>query len=256
MQRFISRDYNYSQSRPHTRNLQAEGRELQLDVSVGGTYSHWPPSNPRKLSTYQSASRFDATSFNYSEAKMTTRIHPISRVLATAAALTATAILAGCVEAPPRVYREPPPQPNTDVYAYPQQGQTAQQQDRDRYDCHLWAVGQSGFDPSAPGVPPHDRVRVVSAGPPPGAGTAVGAIAGAIFGAAVSGPRNAGVGALVGAVAGGAIGNASEQAQAQANAQQAVNVQDARANAIMEQKATNYRRAIGACLEGRGYTVK
>lgn len=173
------------------------------------------------------------------------------------AALTCVA-LTGCVEGPPpRPYRAPPPPPpraNTDVYAYPQQGQTAEQQDRDRYDCHLWAVKQTGFDPSAPGVPPHERVRVVAA-PPSGAGTAVGAIAGAILGAAIAGPRNAGFGAVAGGITGAAVGNASDQAQAAANSQVVVQ-QDARQAAAMEQQATNYRRAISACLEARGYTVK
>ncbi len=185
-------------------------------------------------------------------------MHPISRVLALSA-LASMVFLAGCVVPPPprRVHAPPPPPPqaNTDVFAYPQQNQSPEQQDRDRYDCHLWAVKQSGFDPSAPGVPPHERVRVVSAGPPPGAGTAVGAIAGAIIGAAVSGPRDAGFGAVVGAVTGGAIGNASDQAQAQAN-QQVIVSQDSRQAAVLEQKASNYRRAIGACLDARGYSVK
>ena len=54
-----------------------------------------------------------------------------------------------------------------------------QQLDRDRYDCHVWAVKQSGFDPSQPGVPAGQRV-VVEPATPPGANTAVGAIAGAI----------------------------------------------------------------------------
>ncbi len=191
---------------------------------------------------------------------MSTRMHKIPRAFALSA-LTSIVFLTGCVVPPPqrpaRPYREvpPPPQANTDVFAYPQQNQSPEQQDRDRYDCHLWAVKQTGFDPSAPGVPPHERVRVVSAGPPPGAGTAVGAIAGAILGAAVSRPRDAGAGAIVGAIAGGAIGNASDQAQAQAN-QQVVTTQDSRQSAAMEQKASNYRRAIGACLEARGYSVK
>ena len=209
-------------------------------------------------------------SFNPLEAQMTNRtqapmtmprVLQISRVVAAAAILAGASLLAGCVEPPPprphRVVREvpPPPQPNTDVYAYPLQNQTAEQQDRDRYDCHLWAVKQTGFDPSAPNVPPHERVRVVSAGPPPGAATAVGAVAGAILGAAVSRPRDAGAGAIVGAIAGGAIGNASEQAQAAQN-QQVVVSADARQSAVMEQKASNYRRAIGACLDARGYSVK
>ena len=36
----------------------------------------------------------------------------------------------------------------TDVVAYPSRGQSSDQQGRDRYECHQWAVNQSGFDPS------------------------------------------------------------------------------------------------------------
>jgi len=35
-----------------------------------------------------------------------------------------------------------------DVIAYPAKGQSAEQQSRDRYECHSWAVSQSGFDPA------------------------------------------------------------------------------------------------------------
>jgi len=190
---------------------------------------------------------------------MSTRINKASFTVLGISVLGSALLLGGCVEAPPprpvRTYQEVAPQPNTDVFAYPQRNQTAEQQDRDRYDCHVWAVKQTGFDPSAPGVPPHERVRVVSGGRPSGAGTAVGAIAGALLGAAIAGPRDAGFGAVAGAVAGGAIGNASDQAQAQSD-QQVVVTRDARQAAAMEQGASNYRRAIGACLEGRGYSVK
>ncbi len=46
--------------------------------------------------------------------------------------------------------------PQDDLYAYPQAGQSAQQQSSDRYECHKWATGQSGFDPTQTGggVPP------------------------------------------------------------------------------------------------------
>ena len=40
-----------------------------------------------------------------------------------------------------------PPQSN-DLYAYPKNGQSEQQQATDRYECHSWAAGQSGFDPT------------------------------------------------------------------------------------------------------------
>ena len=36
------------------------------------------------------------------------------------------------------------------IYIYPNQGQSAQQQSRDRYECHSWAVQQTGVDPTAP----------------------------------------------------------------------------------------------------------
>ena len=35
-----------------------------------------------------------------------------------------------------------------DVVAYPARGQGPDQQSRDRYECHRWAVGESGFDPA------------------------------------------------------------------------------------------------------------
>ncbi len=36
----------------------------------------------------------------------------------------------------------------TDVIAYPKSGQSADQQANDKYECHSWAVTQSGFDPT------------------------------------------------------------------------------------------------------------
>jgi hypothetical protein len=193
----------------------------------------------------------------------------ITRAALRCAAVGAVAVLlAGCVEAPPPRPAPPPappppaaPPPNTDVYAYPLHGQPPQQQDRDHYECSQWATQQTAFDPSAPGVPPHERVRVVSAGPPPGTGTAVGAVTGAIIGAAISRPWEAATGALAGAVVGGAIGSVSDSANAQANAANAQQahaaaMQDRRAYAAQEQKAANYRRAISACLDARGYSVR
>jgi hypothetical protein len=173
--------------------------------------------------------------------------------------LAAAALLAGCVEQPQprRVYQAPPPPPRTDVYAYPTQGQTPEQTDRDRYDCHEWAVKQANFDPSAPGTPPHDRV-VVAAGPPPGTNTAIGAVAGAILGAVIAGPRNSGFGAVAGGITGAAIGSSGDAANAEAQHQQiqSARAQDARQTAAMDQRASDYRRAVSACLEGRGYSVK
>ncbi len=41
-----------------------------------------------------------------------------------------------------------------DLIIYPKNGQTADQQAADRYECHTWAKGQTGFDPTQPGGGP------------------------------------------------------------------------------------------------------
>jgi hypothetical protein len=199
---------------------------------------------------------------------MMNRSQTIRRATLACVALACVAgLLAGCVTAPPPRPMPPPPPPpaapppSTDVYAYPLHNQPPEQVDRDRYECSTWATQQTGFDPSAPGVPPHDRVRVVSAGPPPGTNTAIGAVAGAILGAVIAPRWQAAPAALAGAVIGGAVGSTADAANAQTNmanaqAAQAAAVQDRRAAAAQEQKAADYRRAIGACLDARGYSVR
>jgi hypothetical protein len=172
--------------------------------------------------------------------------------------------LAGCAVEPPRTVAAPPPPPppSTQVYFYPAQGRpapSAEQQDRDRYECNTWAVQQSGFDPSQATVPPHERVVVVAQAPPPGSGVALGAVTGAVLGAAFSNPWHAGSGALIGALAGAAVGGAAEaEGTAEANRIEAQPVADnngARA-AAYERGAMNFRRAMSACLEARGYVVQ
>ena len=155
-----------------------------------------------------------------------------------------------------------PPPPSTEVYVYPSRGQTPEQLDRDRYECHAWAVKQSNFDPSEARVAPHQRVQVVAMPPPQGNDVAAGAVTGGVLGAIVSRPRDAGAGALIGAIAGAAIGAASESSKQQ-QVEQIQRAHDERSSqaasqaaANLEQQASGYRRAIGACLEGRGYTVK
>jgi hypothetical protein len=45
--------------------------------------------------------------------------------------------------------------PSDDVFIYPKNGQSEEQQGKDKYECHKWASDQSGFDPtqSGGGVP-------------------------------------------------------------------------------------------------------
>jgi hypothetical protein len=90
-----------------------------------------------------------------------------------------------------------------DIYAYPAKGQSQAQQDRDRYECHSWAVKQTGFDPSRAQAsasepspsnqPPPPQGQIVRAA---GRGAALGAVGGAIT-------RDAGKGAAAGAAMGG-----------------------------------------------------
>ena len=177
----------------------------------------------------------------------------LHRSLRTMGGLVVMGAFAGCVSEP--VSLVPVGPPDTTVYFYPSRNQPSAQQDRDKYECHLWAVQQSGFDPSSPSTPPHLRTVMV-AGPPPGAGIAAGAVTGAVVGAAVSRPWEAGAGALVGAIAGAAIGGAAESAATdQAREQAEANANNARA-AALEHHASDYRRAMTACLEGRGYMVR
>ena len=155
--------------------------------------------------------------------------------------VVALAACVGCVSEPASrsVPVPPPPPPDTNVYFYPARGQPLQQQDRDKYECNTWAVQQSGFDPSAPNVPPHLRVAV-SGGPPPGAGVAAGAVTGAVLGAVVAPPWQAGPGALVGALAGATIGGIAENAAAERTREQlAANVSSAQA-AQLEQEASTH----------------
>jgi Glycine zipper 2TM domain len=178
-------------------------------------------------------------------------------------------VLASCAEAPARpapvrrAHAPPPavepasPPVSTQVYVYPTSGQSPDRVSRDRYECYLWAVKQSGFDPSQPHLAPHQRVEVVSM-PPQGSDTVAGAATGAILGAVIANPHDAAAGALGGAIVGGALGAASDASRA-AQAKQIQQRYDQRNNAQsarIEEQASGYRRALTACLEGRGYTVK
>lgn len=126
---------------------------------------------------------------------------------------------------------------------YPAKGQSSQQQSKDDGECYVWAKQSTGIDPAARGQasPPQqsgpggERVR----------GAARGALGGAAIGAiAGDAGEGAGVGAVLGTMAGGRqarMNQATQQQQAQAAQQQNINT---------------FYRAYGACMEGRGYTIK
>ena len=181
----------------------------------------------------------------------------LARPLVLATLATGALALGGCATVPD-TWDDPPPAtavPDTRVYVYPAAGQGDAQMDRDRYECHLWAVKQTGFDPGSPDLAPHQRVQVVE-GPPPGSGAAAGAVAGAILGAATSGPRDSGAGMLFGAVTGALLGNAVEESGRQEARERAMDRARSQARYGLEEQASNYRRAISACLQGRQYTIR
>jgi hypothetical protein len=159
-------------------------------------------------------------------------------------------LLSACVTPPPRTYAVPAPPPQR-VFVYPAHGQSPEQTERDRYECHTWAVQQTGVDPSR-STNAYERV-IVQPSTPPGANAVGGAIAGAIIGSIIGGPRNAGAGLVLGGATGAIVGSAADaNAQQQARmTQQQINETAAEGRA----RADSYRRAIGACLQGRGYTV-
>jgi hypothetical protein len=167
-------------------------------------------------------------------------------------------LLAAC--APPMVrtvvHEDPMPIP-TQVYFYPKHNQSAVQQDKDRYQCYLWARKQTGFDPSEPGLAPHQRLQVLP-DPDPGHDTAVGVFTGAILGAMLTDGHDPVGGAVSGAMAGAIMGMSSdiERQQVAARVQAHYDRQTAQERVALERQAADYRRALTACLVGRGYSVR
>ncbi len=130
-------------------------------------------------------------------------------------------------------------------YIYPAKGQSPETQKQDEYECHVWASGQTGYDPTR-----SEQAASTSTSGSGGSGTgralARGAATGAVVGAATD--NKVGASAVAGAAIGGAVNKGSTQRAAQKSQQQAA--------AELQTKKNEYARARSACLEGRGYTVK
>jgi len=173
----------------------------------------------------------------------------------------AIAALAGCAtttEPSPPFLPAPHPvaaRPQPEVFAYPRNGQSQEQQKRDRFECHEWANGQTGVDPTRASTITPAPVKA-EAVPAPGFDTAVLAITGALIGATVANPRNAGAGAVAGAMVGGTLGAISDSNR-QAEAQRTAEYDSYRhQEQVATHRGNDYRRALTACLEGRGYSVR
>ena len=138
---------------------------------------------------------------------------------------------------------------------YPAQGQSAEQMERDRFECYTWARDQSGFDPM-------DRPRATE--PPPqreaggsvAGGAARGGLLGAGAGAAIGAiAGDAGRGAAIGAISGGLFGGARRHEQASADQRRQENWEREQV-ANWERGRAEYNRFFRACMEGRGYSVQ
>ncbi len=135
-----------------------------------------------------------------------------------------------------------------ELMVFPNEGQSAEQQQQDEFFCYGWSRDQSGFDPMAPPTatqpPPQESSSSGSVGRGLVAGAAVGAVAG-------SSSRDTRKGALAGATVGGM--RRADQNQKDKQARQQWEQEQA---AIYQESRNRYNRAYAACMEGKNYTVR
>lgn len=135
------------------------------------------------------------------------------------------------------------------LFVYPQKQQNATLQTKDEGECYSSAKQHSGIDPANLAA----STQAANAQQTPKGGGAKGAAGGAAGGAAIGAiAGNAGQGAAIGATAGALHGRrkqkkAAKQAQKQAEQQQAT---------AQQQNLDIFKRAMSACLDARGYSVK
>jgi hypothetical protein len=163
------------------------------------------------------------------------------------------------------------PAQSIDMFAFPKNGQSADQQLKDESECYGAAKQRTGIDAQAP--PPKglseeekkaqqqqaaDNAQQMYGGRLRGAarGAAGGAAIGAIAGDAGAG---AGAGAVAGTMRGGmAQRQANAQSKQQAAAQTAAAQKKAEEQLLLqhEEGIDTFQRAFAACMDARGYSVK
>jgi hypothetical protein len=114
------------------------------------------------------------------------------------------------------------------LFAYPLKGQSAQQQQLDRMECHQWAVAQSGFDPNSVASDPSAKSGALK-------GLFVGLVAGGIVAATGGAAAAIAIGAGGGGLIGGIIGGDKQKKLMAANAA--------------------YLNAAQTCMAAKGYQV-
>jgi hypothetical protein len=143
----------------------------------------------------------------------------------------------------------------SDFIIYPKDGQSQEQQDKDKFECYSWGKKQTGFDPM-------ETPRVTEAPPQKGAkrggavkGAAGGALLGVAIGGITGGSRGARKGAAIGGLSGGVMGGVRSQDQKRQEEHAMQQWERDQANQYAQNRNL-YNRAYSACLEGRGYTVR
>jgi len=148
------------------------------------------------------------------------------------------------------------------LFVYPKENQSPQQQARDEGECQQWAMQQTGYNPFNPPPPPQ---AAYPSSPPPSTsggvfrgaagGAALGAVGGAIAG-------DAGKGAAIGAATGALFGamrrrnSQREQQEWQAHQQQQLQQQQMAYEQQQAQAQQAFARAFSACMGGRQYVVQ
>lgn len=134
------------------------------------------------------------------------------------------------------------------VYVFGKKNQSAATQQADEKACFASAKTASGYDQAMA-----DANAPAAAQPQPSGGAARGAVRGAVAGTAIGAVagdagKGAAIGATTGVIAGGVRQKQAKTAQANAD----VSAQEQKkANALAELK-----KAFGACMEARDYSVK
>lgn len=163
------------------------------------------------------------------------------------------------------------------VFAYPDAGQSVEQQQKDQRECHQWAVGQTGFDPgrSRPPTSVQGTYYGSSSSSSVGGLTDFGSGSVGQGGMVADGARGAAFGAMFGAIAGdagkgAAIGAASgalfggmKRSSRQAEEERWRQQQQAQAQQQLAQAQQQYylamdqfRGAYGTCMAARKYRVQ
>jgi uncharacterized protein YcfJ len=141
------------------------------------------------------------------------------------------------------------------LFAFPGKGQTKEQQLADEQECYTWAKDQTGIDPTLVKANPDSAAKAAAAKMDSAAtgaavvGAAKGAAAGALIGGVTG---NSGDGAAAGAVGGAIAGRRAKKAATAQAAQAGAQQNAAQVQALMDK----FKKAMTACLEGKGYSVK